>query len=160
MPQRRQRSAPGGLAGAGQPARGGCQVAAPERDDRPADEASRIVSPLRCRLAVRRVGVVQAAQLFERESQVVQCRGPGARLLDYLPEKISRLVPARLPKRDERQIEGCIAFRGPEVGHAAELALSFVEHARLVERDAEIPVLLDAGIVYPRARWCRRGRAD
>ena len=64
-----------------------------------------------------------------------------------LLERRRRLFPARLSQRDEAEVERRARVGGPEVGHAAELPEGLVEHGGLVERDAEVPVLVHPALV-------------
>ena len=108
----------------------------------PSQDADIVAGPAR-RIAVRRLGVVQAPLLLERKTEVVQRRRARAAFLGGEPERLLGLVPASLPERDEAEVERRAPLARSQVGHAAELALRLVEHRGLVEGDPEIAMLFD-----------------
>src|SRR4051794_24705258 len=79
-------------------------------------------------------------------------------LLRRLAQRVDRITPASLAQRHEPDVEVARGIAGPQVRDAPELAPRLVEHPRLVEREAEVAVLLDARVADLRLRL-RRARA-
>ena len=108
------------------------------------------------RVGQRCVGVVEAAGRLERKREVVQHRHARAIPLDGALEVLDRVAPARLAQRDQAEMKRGDAVHGPQLPDATKLAFRLSQHARAVEGDAEIAMLVDArGILARRGR--RRG---
>ena len=73
-------------------------------------------------------------------------RGPTTPLLGREPQGLHRFTPARLLQGDEPDEEVGVRLAGPQLRHPPELACRLVQHPGLVEGDAQVAVLLDAGV--------------
>ena len=89
------------------------------------------------------MGVIVPAQALQREREVV-IDGWTLVRRERLLVREHRVRKTTLAREDQPDEEVRAAVVRPQLGDAAELAQRFLEHAGLVERDAEVAVFFDA----------------
>src|SRR5213596_730808 len=121
---------------------GAAVVAALERHHTPAQIHLGVGPRPRRGFSVGGFRLVEPPELLICEAEVVEHRRPAAALLRGLAQRLHRLAPPRLLEGDEADIEVGVRFAGAQLGHTAKLARRLVQHGGLVERDAQVTVLL------------------